>query len=100
MLVGLYIGMAIVLIVAVCLLFLFDLVQPIKDTKRIDSLYFIIPMFRGIGLFIFYLWGMAINVFIFNNFRVSYRRILYETCCFLYIHLYLYACPLSDWCIV
>ncbi len=68
--------MTIVSIVAVCLLFVFDLLQPIKDTNRIDSLYFIIPMFRGIGLFIFYLWGMAFNVFIFNKFRVSYRRIL------------------------
>jgi hypothetical protein len=76
MLVGLYTGMTIVSIVAVCLLFVFDLLQPIKDTNRIDSLDFIIPMFRGIGLFIFYLWGMAFNVFIFNKFRVSYRRIL------------------------
>jgi hypothetical protein len=33
-------------------------------------------MFRGIGIFIFYLWGMAFNVFIFNKFRISYRKIL------------------------
>lgn len=76
MLVGLYTGMTIVSIAAVSLLFVFNLVQPIKNKDRIDSLYFMIPMFRGIGLFIFYLWGMAFNVFIFNKFRVSYRRIL------------------------
>ena len=76
MLVGLYTGMTIVSIAAVSLLFVFNLVQPIKNKDRIDSIYFIIPMFRGIGLFIFYLCGMAFNVFIFNKFRVSYRRIL------------------------
>lgn len=44
--------------------------------SRIDSMKYVFPMFRGIGLFIFYLWGMAWNVMVFNKFRISYRRIL------------------------
>jgi hypothetical protein len=37
---------------------------------------YVFPMFRGVGLFIFYLWGMAFNVLVYNKFRISYRRIL------------------------
>lgn len=37
---------------------------------------YIFPIFRGVGLLIFYLWGMAGNVYVFNKFRISYRRIL------------------------
>jgi hypothetical protein len=37
---------------------------------------YVFPVFRGVGLMIFYLWGMAGNVYVFNKFRISYRRIL------------------------
>jgi hypothetical protein len=68
--------MIIVAILAVCLLLIFQLVKIVEDDNRIDSMKYVFPMFRGIGLFIFYLWGMAFNVFVFNKFRISYRRIL------------------------
>lgn len=76
MLVGLYTGMSIIAIIAVCLLLTFRLVNIVEDDNRIDSMKYIFPMFRGVGLFIFYLWGMAFNVLVFNKFRISYRRIL------------------------
>jgi hypothetical protein len=68
--------MIIVAILAVCLLLIFRLVKIVEDDSRIDSMKYVFPMFRGIGLFIFYLWGMAFNVLVFNKFRISYRRIL------------------------
>jgi hypothetical protein len=68
--------MIIVAILAVCLLLIFRLVNIVEDESRIDSMKYVFPMFRGIGLFIFYLWGMAFNVLVFNKFRISYRRIL------------------------
>lgn len=37
---------------------------------------YIFPMFRGVGLLIMYLWGMAWNVYGFNKFRINYRLIL------------------------
>ncbi len=75
-LVGLYAGMSLVAILAVCLLLAFDLVHIVEKDERVDSMKYVFPMFRGVGLFIFYLWGMAWNVLVFNKFRISYRRIL------------------------
>lgn len=33
-------------------------------------------MFRGVGLFILYLWGLGWNVYGFNKFNINYRLIL------------------------
>jgi hypothetical protein len=68
--------MSVVAIVAVCLLIFFHLVQVVEEDNRIDSMKYVFPMFRGVGLLIFYLWGQACNVYVFNKFRISYRRIL------------------------
>lgn len=68
--------MSLVAILAVGLLIAFNLVNVVEANDRVDSMKFVFPMFRGIGLFIFYLWGMAWNVLVFNKFRISYRRIL------------------------
>lgn len=48
------------------------------DFKEEDpqSLVFIFPMFRGIALFILYLWGLAWNVYGFASFNINYRLIL------------------------
>jgi Kef-type K+ transport system membrane component KefB len=37
---------------------------------------YIFPMFRGVGLLILYLWGIAWNVYGFTKFRINYRLIL------------------------
>lgn len=68
--------MSTVAIIAVCLLLVFRLVKIVEDDERIESMKYIFPMFRGVGLLIFYLWGVAWNVFVFNKYRISYRRIL------------------------
>ena len=47
-----------------------------SSNESIDDKKYIFPLFRGIGLFILYLWGQAWNVFGWNKYRISYRRIL------------------------
>ena len=45
------------------------------DTDE-DSMIYIFPIFRGVGLFILYFWGCAWNIYGFNKFKVNYRFIL------------------------
>jgi hypothetical protein len=42
----------------------------------VDSMNYIFPMFRGIGLLILYLWGVAWNVYGFTKYRINHRLIL------------------------
>jgi hypothetical protein len=37
---------------------------------------YIFPMFRGIGLLILYVWGMAWNVYGFLKFKINFRTVL------------------------
>ena len=77
LLVGLFCGMSLVAFLIIFVLLLFGMVE-IQDESddSVDSLKFIFPMFRGVGLLILYLWGMAWNAYGFYKARVSYQRIL------------------------
>jgi hypothetical protein len=35
------------------------------------DLYF--PMFRGIGLFLFYFWLLSLNVYVWNKSHINYK---------------------------
>lgn len=73
---GLYIGLGSITLMALFLLLIFGLVQLDYDENKVDSLNYIFPMFRGIGLLILYLWGVAWNVYGFTKFRINHRLIL------------------------
>jgi uncharacterized membrane protein len=73
---GLYIGLGSVTILALIILLISDLVSLKYDEKRVDSMNYIFPMFRGVGLLILYLWGIAWNSYGFTKFRINYRLIL------------------------
>lgn len=64
-LIGFYSGIAIVAILTIILLLAFNLVE-IDYDNRIDSMNYVFPMFRGVGLLILYLWGMAWNSYGFQ----------------------------------
>ncbi len=73
---GLYIGLGSITLAALIILIIFDLVELVYDEDMIDSMNYIFPMFRGIGLLILYLWGVAWNVYGFTKFRINHRLIL------------------------
>lgn len=73
---GLYIGLGSITLLALLILLIFNLVQLDYDEQRVDSMNYIFPMFRGVGLLIMYLWGMAWNVYGFTAFRINHRLIL------------------------
>lgn len=73
---GLYIGLGSITLMALFLLLIFGLVQLDYDENKVDSLNYIFPMFRGIGLLILYLWGVAWNVYGFTKYRINHRLIL------------------------
>ena len=52
---GLYIGLGSVTLMALILLLIFDLVELVYNDKKVDSMNYVFPMFRGIGLLILYL---------------------------------------------
>ncbi len=73
---GLYIGLGSITLGALFLLLIFDLVQLDFNEDKVDSMNYIFPMFRGIGLLILYLWGVAWNVYGFTKYRINHRLIL------------------------
>ena len=73
---GLYIGLGSITLLALMILLVFNLVQLDYDEKRIDSMIYVFPVFRGIGLMILYLWGMAWNVYGFTKYRINHRLVL------------------------
>ncbi len=73
---GLYIGLGSVTLMALILLLIFDLVELVYNDKKVDSMNYVFPMFRGIGLLILYLWGVAWNVYGFTKYRINHRLIL------------------------
>lgn len=73
---GLYIGLGSITLIALALLLIFDLVQLDYNENKVDSMNYIFPMFRGIGLLILYLWGLSWNVYGFTKYRINHRLIL------------------------
>lgn len=73
---GLYIGLGSITLTALILLLLFGLVELDYNENKVDSMNYIFPMFRGIGLLILYLWGVAWNVYGFTKYRINHRLIL------------------------
>lgn len=72
---GLYSGIAIIAVITTILLLALNLVN-LDDMDGIDSMVYVFPMFRGVGLLIFYLWGTAWNTYGFQKYRINYRLIL------------------------
>lgn len=75
-LMGLYIGLGSITLFTLIILLIFDLIEFNYDVNRVTSMNYIFPMFRGIGLLILYLWGVAWNVYGFTKFRINHRLIL------------------------
>lgn len=73
---GLYIGLGSITLGALFLLLIFDLVELDFNEDKVNSMNYIFPMFRGIGLLILYLWGVAWNVYGFTKYRINHRLIL------------------------
>ena len=59
----------------IILFFALGLVDLDYDSK-LDSIKHIFPMFRGVGLLILYLWGMAWNSYGFQRYRINFPLIL------------------------
>ena len=57
------------------MLLAFDIVD-LDYENRIDSMDYVFPMFRGVGLLILYLWGMAWNSYGFQQYKINYQLIL------------------------
>lgn len=73
---GMFIGLTLLTVIAMIGLLFTDLIDIHEDNAKADSFIYIFPAFRGIGLFILYLWGNAWNVYGFSKFNVNYRFIL------------------------
>ncbi len=75
-LLGLYIGLGVIIFLSLILLVILDFVEFEKDDAQIGSMTYIFPMFRGVGLLILYLWGMAWNVYGFMKYKINFKLIL------------------------
>ena len=75
-LLGLYLGLALFLFIALGLVLILDFLEFDQDDGHVNSMTYIFPMFRGIGLLILYLWGTAWNVYGFLKFKINFRAIL------------------------
>jgi hypothetical protein len=74
---GLYIGLGAVILFSLITLIVFNFLDlSYDDDRRIDTMGYVFPMFRGVGLLILYLWGMAWNVYGFTQHKINYRIIL------------------------
>lgn len=75
-LLGLYIGLGAVIFISLVVLLVLNFITLAYDDKRIDSMNYIFPMFRGVGLLILYFWGMAWNVYGFAAYKINFKNIL------------------------
>lgn len=75
-LLGLYIGLVLVILLSLVVLLVFNYIYVDDSNSQYDSMTYIFPMFRGVGLLILYLWGMAWNVYGFICYRINFRSIL------------------------
>ena len=73
---GLYLGLAIFLFIALGLVLILNFLEFDLDDGHINSMTYIFPMFRGIGLLILYIWGTAWNIYSFLKYKVNFRAIL------------------------
>lgn len=62
--------------IAMFILLVLNFISISNNEERIDSMNYIFPMFRGVGLLILYLWGMAWNVYGFTVYKINFRNIL------------------------
>jgi hypothetical protein len=69
------VGIGLITILTILLLFGFGFVK-LNYEDSVDSMNFVFPIFRGIGLFILYLWGMAWNVYGFTKNGVNFPLVL------------------------
>lgn len=75
-LMGLYMGLGLLILLSLVLLLILDFLKLDNDDSEIDSMTYIFPMFRGVGLLILYLWGMAWNAYGFIKYRINFKLIL------------------------
>jgi len=73
---GLFLGFVIFQIFTLVVTLSLNVIELDFKEKDPQSLTYIFPMFRGIALFILYLWGVAWNVYGFARFNINYRLIL------------------------
>jgi xenotropic and polytropic retrovirus receptor 1 len=73
---GLYVGLGVVILVMLVLLLLLNLLVIDEDETLIDDMKYIFPMFRGVGLLILYLWGVAWNVYGFIKYKINFKLVL------------------------
>lgn len=75
-LLGMFLGFVIFQIFTLVITLELDVIDlNFVDTNH-QSLVYVFPIFRGIALFIMYLWGVAWNVYGFTKFNINYRLIL------------------------
>lgn len=75
-LLGLYIGLGLLTFISLIVLLVLNFLSLAYDDQSIDSMNYIFPMFRGVGLLILYLWGMAWNAYGFARYRINFKNIL------------------------
>lgn len=73
---GLFIGFALLLLLVMVLSFILDIFEPDSWSTSAQAFKYIFTMFRGIALFILYMWGLSWNIWGFTNCGVNYRLIL------------------------
>lgn len=72
---GLFGGFALLLLIMMILSFVLDIYEPISWSSSAESFKYVFPMFRGISLFILYMWGLSWNVWGYTRYGVNYRLI-------------------------
>ncbi len=65
-----------IILVMLIVFLILDFFQIEFTGDNIDFMNYMFPMFRGVGLLILYLWGMAWNVYGFIKFKINFKLIL------------------------
>lgn len=73
---GLYIGLGIIILAMLVLLLMLNFLVIDEDETLIDDMRYIFPMFRGVGLLILYLWGVAWNVYGFIKYKINFKLVI------------------------
>lgn len=72
---GLYVGLGLVILIMLILLLILNFLQLGKEDS-INSITYVFPMFRGVGLLILYLWGIGWNVYGFIKYKINFKLVL------------------------
>jgi hypothetical protein len=73
---GYFIGFATILLFVMIISFVLGIFEPDFWSESAQAFKYIFPMFRGISLFILYMWGLSWNIWGFTHVGVNYRLIL------------------------